>query len=217
MTTKVKAPPIHAIGGLLKMKDGVLSPYLDGTVKGLKANTAIYTKPPIDLDTYGNAVSGYDEGITAALDGGRTAVAQKNKLKHAAIKLYDQLAKYVEANCNDDLTTFLLSGFKARSTTKTPISPASSSIRKLEHGANSGEINATLIKVADAASYEVRSAPVPAGAAPTAWIITPIPTLKPPTKITGLTPGLTYAFQARALLKTGGYSDWSDSATLMCM
>ena len=217
MTTKVKAPPIHAIGGLTKMKDGVLSPYLDATVKGLKANSGIYSKTPIDLDTYGNAVSAYDESITASLDGSRTAVAQKNKLKHAAIKLYGQLAKYVEATCNDDLTTFLLSGFKARSTTKTPAAPASNSIRKLEHGANSGEIDVSLIKVADAVSYEVHYAPVPPGEAPTAWITAPVPTLKPPTKLTGLTPGTTYAFEARALLKSGGYTDWSDSATLICM
>ena len=35
MSTKVKTPPIHAIGGLHKMSDGVLSKYLDATVKGL--------------------------------------------------------------------------------------------------------------------------------------------------------------------------------------
>lgn len=217
MTKKVKTPPIHAIGGLHKMSDGVLSPYLDATVKGLTANAAVYAKPPIDLTTYGNAVSAYDESITAALEGGKTVVAQKNKLKSTAIKMYGQQAKYVEAACNDDMPTFLLSGFQARPTTKTATAPASSSIRRLVHGANSGEIEATLIKEADAVSYEVRSAPVPAGAAPAAWTITPVPTLKPPTKITGLTPGTTYAFQTRALLKTGGYTDWSDSATLMCI
>ena len=215
MTTKVETPGILAIGGLKKMKDGVLSPYLDATVKGLKANVAIYPKPPIDLDTYGNEISAYDASITATLDGSKTAIAQKNKLKARAIKMYGQIAKYVEANCNDDLATFLLSGFQPRSSIRKKIPAASSAIRKLKHGANSGEIDVTLIRVADAASYEVRCAPVPQGGTPGAWIITPVAKVKSPMKITGLTPGTLYAFQARALLKTSSYTDWSDSATLM--
>lgn len=67
----------------------------------------------------------------------------------------------------------------------------------------------------DAASYEVRCAPVPQGGTPDAWIITPVAKVKSPMTITGLTPGTLYAFQARALLKTSRYTDWSDSATLM--
>jgi hypothetical protein len=217
MSTKVKTPPIHPIGGLKKMSDGVLAPYLDATVKGLTANAAAYPKPAIDLTTYGNAISVYDASITAALEGGKTVIAQKNKLKTAAIKLYDQQAKYVEAACNDDMPTFLLSGFQARSKTKTVTPPASNAIRTLKHGANSGEIDATLISVPDAVSYEVRSAPVPAGGASPVWTVTPVPLLKPPTKIIGLTPGTTYTFEARALLKNGTYTDWSDPATLMCI
>jgi hypothetical protein len=215
MTTKVNTPAILAIGGLKKMKDGVLAPYLDATVKGLRANAAIYTKPPIDLVTYGNEISDYDASITASLDGSKTAIALKNKLKAGTIKLYGQMAKYVEAKCNDDLATFLLSGFQPRSSIRTKSPAASSAIRKLKHGANSGEIDATLIRVADAASYEVRCAPVPPGGTPGAWTITPVAKVKSPAKITGLTPGTLYAFQARALLKTSRYTDWSDSVTLM--
>jgi hypothetical protein len=217
MTTKVETTPILAIGGLKKMKDGFLSPYLDATVKGLKANVAIYQKPPIDLDTYGSELSDYNASITAALDGSKTAIALKNKLKARAIRLYGQMAKYVEANCNDDLATFLLSGFQPRSSIRTKTPAASSAIRKLKHGAISGEIDATLIRVVDAASYEVRCAPIPQGGTPGAWTITPVAKVKSPTKITGLTPGTLYAFEARALLKTSRYTDWSDSATLMCI
>jgi hypothetical protein len=36
--------------------------------------------------------------------------------------------------------------------------------------------------------------------------------LKPPVLITGLNPGTTYIFQARAVTKTG-HSDWSESVT----
>jgi hypothetical protein len=37
-------------------------------------------------------------------------------------------------------------------------------------------------------------------------------TTRPPLLITGLIPGTTYVFQARAVTKTG-YSDWSESVT----
>jgi len=217
MTTKVKKTPIHAIGGLHKMSDGVLSPYLDATVKGLTANATVYPKPPIDLTTYGSAVSAYDASVTAALEGGKTVIAQKNKLKKAAIKLYDQQAKYVEANCNDDMTTFLLSGFHARATTKNPATTANDAIRSVKRGALSGEMIVSLMKVSGAASYQVRFSATPPGGTAGPWTIQSIPAVKPPTKLTGLTPGSTYSFQACALLKTGTFTNWSDSVTMMCV
>jgi len=44
------------------------------------------------LTAYGAAISAYEGSIPAALDGSKTAVALKNKLRHAAIKMYSQLA-----------------------------------------------------------------------------------------------------------------------------
>jgi hypothetical protein len=40
----------------------------------------------------------------------------------------------------------------------------------------------------------------------------PVTNIKTATTISGLTPAMTYAFQARAVTDTG-YSDWSDSVT----
>lgn len=225
MSSKKKNPPIYILGGLKQMTDGVLGQILDATLKGLTANAAAYPKPPIDLTTYGNSISAYESAIPAALDGSKTAKAQKNKLKTAAIKQYEQQGKYVEAACNDDMATFLLSGFQPKTTTRSNTPPASNSIRKLERSPSSGEIDATLMRVTTAASYELRFAPVPApaagspgtpAAAPTTWTVQAVATVKAPVKITNLTPGTTYAFQARALLKTGDYTPWSDSVTLMC-
>ena len=217
MTTTVKKPPIHAIGSLNKLSDGVLSPYLDATVKGLTANATVYPKPPIDLATYGNAVSAYDASITAALEGGKTVIAQKNKLKKAVIKLYDQQARYVEANCNEDMPTFLSSGFQARSTTKNPTTTANDAIRSVKRGSLSGQMIISLMKVSGAVSYQVRFSATPPGGTAGPWTTQSIPAVKPPTTLTGLTPGSTYAFQACALLKTGAFTNWSDSVTLMCV
>jgi hypothetical protein len=216
MTTIVKKTPIHALHGLTKMLDGVVTPLLDSSLKGLLANPVIYAKPPVDLATYGTGISSYEASIPAALDGGKTAVAQKNKLRHAAIKMYDLLAHYVELNCNDDMATFLLSGFQAKPSTKNLTPPVSDSIRKVKQGAKSGEVDVTLLRFKGAASYELHWAPVPPGGAPTVWVSQPVTSIRPATTISALTPGTTYAFQVRALLKKGGYTDWSDSVTIMC-
>src|SRR5947209_3773072 len=59
-------------------------------------------------------INEYKASIPAALDGSRTAVAQKDKLRSAVIKMYKQLAHYVEAACNEDMATFMLSGFQPK-------------------------------------------------------------------------------------------------------
>ena len=66
-----------------------------------------------------------------------------------------------------------------------------------------------------ASSYGMRWAQVPPGGAPSAWTSQAVVGIKVPTTITGLIPGTVYAFQARALTKAG-FTDWSDSVTLMC-
>jgi hypothetical protein len=40
--------------------------------------------------------------------------------------------------------------------------------------------------------------------------------VKTPAVINGLTPGVKYAFQARAALRNSSYTDWSDSVTFIC-
>jgi hypothetical protein len=69
----------------------------------------------------------------------------------------------------------------------------------------------SLIRFPGAISYEIRAGVAQAGGAlPTTWTITPVPQIKSPTTIIGLTPVTVYVFQARAVLKTGGYSEWGD-------
>ena len=96
MTDSVHKAPIHAVTGLSKLTDGVVTPMLDSSLNGLLANATIYNKLPIDLTTYGNAISEYKNSIPAALDGGKTAIAQKNKLRTTAIKMYGLLAHYAK-------------------------------------------------------------------------------------------------------------------------
>jgi hypothetical protein len=216
MTTTVKQKKIRAFIGLPRLSDGLASPILKATVKGLNDHISIYPKTPYDLATYGGAVTAYDDAIPAALDGGKVAVAQKNKLRGTATDMYVQIAHYVESNCNDDLSTFLLSGFQTVPTTRTKTPPVSDAIRKVAPGPNSGQMAIVLMKSADAVHHELHWGSMSAGAAPTTWSSQPVVGIRNATIISGLTPGTVYAFQVRALTKAG-YSDWSDSVTRMCM
>ncbi|MGH7969441.1 MAG: fibronectin type III domain-containing protein [Limisphaerales bacterium] len=121
---------------------------------------------------------------------------------------------YVTANCEDDITIFLSSGFKAAASTKTTSPTASESIRWMKLGPGMGQVQVKLVAYPGASGYELRWAPVPAGGVPNVWISQPVTNVRSVTVISGLTPGTTYAFQARAVIQSA-YTDWSDSVTLM--
>ena len=170
--------------------------------------------PPVDPATLKSANDSLAVAIAAAVDGGKKAIAQKKAQKEVVMKLLTQLAHYAEANCKDDVTIFLSSGFTAKSSTRTATPPVSESIRKIEPGPDSGHMLVSLMKYPGAASYEVRWAPVGADGVSGAWTTQAIgKIIKSPSTISGLKPATTYVFQARAVKKTGGYSDWSDSVT----
>jgi hypothetical protein len=166
---------------------------------------------PVDMATVKSATDLLSTRITAAAEGGKAAVAERKRQKEVVAKLLIQLAQYAEANCKDDMTTFLSFGFTPAASTKTRTAPVSESVRKIEPGPNSGEMWITLMKFLGAVSYLVQYAPVVNGVVGS-WTSKPSPGIQPPLLITGLIPGTTYVFQARALTRTG-YSDWGESVT----
>src|SRR5207245_11806623 len=128
-----------------------LKPTLHCSLKCLSDNAATFPKPPVELATYQAAINAYESAIPAALDGSKTAIAQKNRLRDAAIRMYIQLAHYVEANCNDDVATFLSSGFQAAPTTKTPPQPLDQpTIVSVVQGAVTGQLKIRIGSVAKA-------------------------------------------------------------------
>jgi hypothetical protein len=89
-------------------------------------------------------------------------------------------------------------------------------IKSVDHGAITGEIVVQVQAVPKAKSYEIRYGAVVNGAAPSSWTSKAVPGVRPPAGIEGLTPGTLYAFQVRVLGKLG-FTDWTDSATCMCV
>jgi hypothetical protein len=213
-----KQKPIKAVKAFARMTGEVLlstsANVYDGIFNNPNFTAPQAPAPPVDSATLKSANDSLATANAAALDGGKKALAQKAHAKGVVMKLLEQLAVYVQANCRDDMTLFLSSGFTAVSSAKTVSPPASDSIRKIEPGDVSGQMRITLMKYPGAVSYEVRWAPAPAGGDPGTWTNQPVAYLRPATTISGLIPGTTYQFQVRAVIKAG-YSDWSDSVTRM--
>ena len=163
---------------------------------------------PVDQPTLKAATDALVAGNAAAVDGGKKAVQEQKHLKGVVVKFLTQLAHWAEANCKEDMTTFLSSGFQAASAKKPKAPPVTESIRKVVLGAKSGELVVKLMKYPGAASYEVRWGQVSAGGGmPTAWNSQPLANVKTPVTISGLTPGTTYLIEARAVTKAG-YTDY---------
>jgi hypothetical protein len=168
--------------------------------------------PPVDLSMLSAASAALAAAISAALDGGKIALAQKKHAKDTVVKLLVQLAHYGEANCHGDMTVFLSSGFTPISSSRTSAPPVSEAIRKIVQGPNSGQVQITPLRDPEAFCYEVRWAPAGTDAGTGSWKSQPIPTIRPATVISGLTPATAYVFQVRAVTKAG-YTDWSDPVT----
>ena len=219
MTTE-KQKPIKAVKGFRRLIGEVVLSASTNVYAGIFNNPNFTVPqapaPPVDSATLKSAIDALAAANAAALDGGKQALAQKAHAKESVVRLLEQLAVYVQANCKDNMTIFLSSGFTAVSSTKTVKPPASDSIRNVEPGEVSGQMRITLMKYPGGISYEVRwTSAVPAGN-PSTWTSQPVGLLRPATTISGLTPGTTYVFQARAVTKTG-YSNWSDSVTRMAV
>jgi hypothetical protein len=187
-------------------------------VDGLTGNPN-FQNLPIDLAVFKAAVDALISLIASAIDGGKTAIVEKNKQRAIVIKMLRQLGHWVEANCKDDLSILKSSGFQPLTMTRGATLPLEgpASIAKVENGQNSGELFVRVVSLARALSYIVRYAAIGADGKHAPWTeLPPFSSVRYPAVISGLTPGTVYAFQVRALGKLG-YTDWSDSVTRMSM
>jgi hypothetical protein len=212
MSTTTKQKLIKAIVNFRRMGPEVVVSTSEAIQAHFKDNPNATAPLPVDMATVKSATDVLLAKIAAAADGGKTAVAEKSHQKEIVAGLLEQLAHYAEVNCKGDMTTFLSFGFTPKASAHKRTAPVSESIRRIVPGKHSGEFKMTLMPFPDAGSYEVQWASLGAGGVPGSWTSKVFTSLKPPVLITGLTPGTTYVFQARAVTKTG-HSDWSQSVT----
>jgi hypothetical protein len=212
---KPKIPIIKPVLGVIGVSDGVLLQRLTAVHDGMFNNPA-YPTPPVDIAVFKAAIDAYNSASAAVPEGGKAAITLRDKRRTEVIVMFRLLGHYVEANCKNDMNTFVSSGFVASKTgQRTPPQPvAVSSIVSVDQG-NSGQLLVSIQPVAKARSYELRSGLVPAAGGSMNWTTTQVASTKPATPINNLTPGGTYTFQVRAFGKLG-FSDWSSSVEKMC-
>ena len=203
--------PLEAYGSL---------PDVDVVNRGTVVVTKMTGNPnfptsPVDLAGLQADIDALSALMAEALDGSKKVTAEKKRQKQVVVKKLRLLGRYVECMCNNDMAIFVSSGFEPASTAKTRRRGVSQNIRSFDHGVNSGEIVIRLNAVPKALSYELRYAATDSAGTAPVWTIETVTGVKTPVTLVGLTPGTIYAFQVRSLGKPG-YSDWSDSATLMC-
>ena len=208
--------PVHlkVLASFYKLSD------VDVVKNGITVQTNMTGNPkfpnsPVDLAVLKTGLDSLSALIAEAADGSKKVIARKNQQREVVIGMLRLLARYVEVVSLSDPAAFQASGFQLASTTKTQSAPLSEKIRKIDHGTNSGQVLVWIQPVRQAGSYELRYGPAVNGGAPTNWTTQGVLMVKSPAVLTGLTPGTTYFFQARALLKEG-YTDWTDSVTFIC-
>jgi len=211
--TKLKDIVIKPALGFAQMTLSDLLKRLIAIYEGL-LNNPTYPHPPIDLAGFKTTIDALTSAVSAALNGGKAAIVERDKLRADAIIMARLLGHYVESVAKNDMNKFVSSGFVPAQTGKTPPQPVGvPSIVRIDQG-NTGQLLLTIHPVSKARTYEVRYAPVPATGAPSAWTTAVIPSTKPASPVNNLTPGTTYTFQVRAFGKLG-FSDWSSAVQRM--
>src|SRR5690349_304061 len=105
MTATTKVTPIKASLLFTKAVPADLYTFAGSVYTGMNGN-ADYPTPPVDMTTFKTAIDLYGTLVSAALDGGKKVLAERNHQGGVLIKILRQLAHYVEAACKDEMRTF---------------------------------------------------------------------------------------------------------------
>src|SRR5215470_16294500 len=120
MPTEVKPKPIKAVISFPRLGPQDLQARMNAVLDGVYGDPAwTALTPPIDKPTYKAAADSYTSLVTAALDGGKKAIAARKHQGTVIVKMLKTLAPWVQVNSNEDMKTFLASGFLAVTTTRT--------------------------------------------------------------------------------------------------
>jgi hypothetical protein len=203
---------IRALNNFTRMSVLALIERANIIYAGMNLNPA-YSDPPVAMPVLRTTIDDLTAANTAAADGSSKAISHRNAVVKTLCRMLRHLSHYVEANCKDDMTTFLSSGFQPAPTARTKTPPVSESIRKIEPGP-SGQIRVWLVRDPGGLTHEFRWAQVSNGV-PGSWTNQPVGRTRTPAVVSNLTPGATYAFQARAVTPDGP-TEWSQSITQIC-
>src|SRR2546423_10910749 len=177
MKTKSTPNQIKAKLGLHGVSDPDTATALMAAYNGVLNNSA-YPNPPVALPMFKAGIDLYSALIIDAEDGGKKAKSALIKQRGVVIKMYTQLGHYVEAACNDDLATFITSGFThAAVKTKTAPQPLTEAkFSSIDRGPNSGDAVVKPENQTGAMAFDVRYALEGSGGGLVSWITVKITT-----------------------------------------
>ena len=175
-----------------------------------------FTTPPLPMAMLKQDLDNLAASCSAANDGAKKDMAQRNKDRQILEHDLMLLGAYVLKVANGDPTTVTASGFVlAPPRVHKPARPlAQPTVASIDQGV-SGQLLAWVTSVQKAYTYDVRCSALVNGL-PGNWTISSVTSTKVAVAFNDLAPGTIYAFQARAMGRTG-YTNWSDSATRMCI
>src|SRR6266436_19204 len=145
--SQTKPKPIKALGGYNKKSPAENLAFANAVHSGMFTDPVDFPAPPVDEATFKGAIDTLSTKITAALDGGKKAIAERNHREEVVIKMMRQLGRYAQEACKDDMTTFLKSGFQGVWSGKAAHQTLSQFIRKVTPGKISGQTQVVLVAV----------------------------------------------------------------------
>jgi len=194
---------------VLTLKDDDLSAAVALILTGMTGN-AVYPAPVPTLATLAAQASTFTAAVQAN-DGGKGAVARRDKARADVVASLRQLAPYVQHAGEGDRVALLSSGFplqRLRSVAGSVQPVAAPTGLTIRRGQASGQVFVRCSRVPTARVYEWRYAPA---ATPTAWTLSDTAAAAS-RLLVGLVPVTQYAVQVRAHGRVGA-SDWSESVT----
>lgn len=203
-----KTKKIRVVKGYARYADEPLMTAASTAVDGLDGNDDVPT-PPVPAAVLRTAVITLGQ-LIGANDGGKKAVANKNKQRQIVVKMMEQDAHHVEQVANNDPAIIAKAGFQTISAKTPPQQLAQPKIEKIVPGLI-GQMLVSVTPDAKARMFEIHYGVTgPGGALPTTWTTVAFAKARPATAVNGLTPGTSYTFQVRAF-GTLGYTDYSDA------
>ena len=138
------------------------------------------------------------------------STAKRDETREALLDAMRKTAAYVQSVALNSLSTLLSSGFESASS-PSPQAPLDPPVILQVANLASTQVLLRLQPVDNAAAYEVRYTPD----AGKTWLNGILSTQARRIVVPNLSPGTTYALQARAVGGSTGYSDWSTQVTIM--
>ena len=182
-------------------------------VKGLDGNPKM-TALPVSIADLKAGLQGLTTSVAGAQDGGKTAIAEKNKQRKAFVAMMRKEAMFVEEVAGTDATVITNAGFQVM-TGPTPLPPLVKPVIQKVVQKGSGQQQVFVGTQSGVRMLEIQSGePGPNNTPPANWTTIQVASARPAPVVSGLTPGHTYVFQVRFYGKSG-WTEWSDQVVKM--